>query len=439
MVELVAATDLSPRAAGPLTPAQRLRAILGGSAGNLVEWYDWFAYASFSLYFAPVFFPEGDSTAQLLKTAAVFAVGFFARPFGAWLLGRYADRHGRRAALSLSVAMMCLGSLVIAVAPGYAVIGAAAPLVLLFARLLQGLSVGGEYGASATYLSEMAGREARGFWSSFQYVTLIMGQLLALGVLLLLQAVMPEAALQSWAWRIPFFVGAGLAVVVFWLRRGIAETPAYQSTEGQERGRTLTLFRRYPKETACLAVLTAGGSLSFYAYTTYMQKFLVGTSGFTKDQATQIMTGALLVFMLVQPGFGWLSDRIGRKPMLIGSFGLGALAAWPVFTAIAGADTAGEAFALVLIPLLILSAYTAVGAIIKAELFPAHVRALGVALPYALANAAFGGTAEYAALSFKDAGVESGFFAYVAAVLAVGFVIAIILPDTQKVSRITED
>ena len=439
MVELVAASDLTPAAAGPLTPAQRLRAILGGSAGNLVEWYDWFAYASFSLYFAPIFFPEGDDTAALLKTAAVFAVGFFARPLGAWWLGRYADRRGRRAALTLSVSLMCLGSLLIAVLPGYATIGAAAPAALLAARLLQGLSVGGEYGASATYLSEMAGRNARGFWSSFQYVTLIMGQLLALAVLLLLQAILPAAALESWAWRIPFLIGAALAVVVFWLRRGIAETPSFAAAETAERGRTMTLFRRYPRETAFLAILTAGGSLSFYAYTTYMQKFLVGTSGFTRDQATGVMTAALFVFMLVQPLFGWISDRVGRRPMLIGAFGLGALAAWPVFTAIAGARSTLEAFGLVLLPLLILSAYTSVGAIIKAELFPAHIRALGVALPYALANAAFGGTAEYAALSFKSAGVESGFYLYVAAVLAAGFVVALILPDTQKTSLIRED
>lgn len=439
MVELVAASDLPARAAGPLTPAQRLRAILGGSAGNLVEWYDWFAYSAFSIYFAAVFFPEGDSTAQLLKSAAVFAVGFFARPVGAWWLGRYADRRGRRAALTLSVGLMCLGSLLIALLPGYGAIGAAAPAALLFARILQGLSVGGEYGASATYLSEMAGRNARGFWSSFQYVTLIMGQLLALAVLLLLQAVLTPEQLESWGWRIPFLVGAGLAVVVFWIRRGIEETPSFAAAEGQERGRTLTLFRRYPRETFFLAVLTAGGSLSFYAYTTYMQKFLVGTAGFARDQASQVMTAALLVFMLVQPLFGWLSDRVGRKPMLIGAFGGGALAAWPAFTAIERADSVGQAFGLVLIPLLILSAYTSVGAIIKAELFPAHVRALGVALPYALANAAFGGTAEYAALSFKSAGAESGFYLYVSAILAAGFAVALILPDTQKVSLIEED
>jgi MHS family alpha-ketoglutarate permease-like MFS transporter len=175
----------------------------------------------------PVFFPEGDQTSQLLQTAAVFAVGFFARPAGAWLMGLYADRAGRRAAMTVSVALMCFGSLVIALTPGHAVIGAAAPAILLTARLLQGLSVGGEYGASATYLSEVAGKARRGFWSSFHYVTLIMGQLLALGVLILLQRTMSPEALQDWGWRIPFFVGAGLAVVVFWIRLGLQETESW--------------------------------------------------------------------------------------------------------------------------------------------------------------------------------------------------------------------
>jgi MHS family alpha-ketoglutarate permease-like MFS transporter len=458
---------------------------MGGSAGNFVEWYDWFAYSSFALYFAPVFFPEGDTTAQLLQAAAVFAVGFFARPVGAWLMGHYADHAGRRAALTLSVAMMCAGALVIAVAPTYAQIGALAPVVLLGARLLQGLSVGGEYGASATYMSEMAGKDRRGFWSSFQYVTLIGGQLTALGVLIVLQRTMSTETLGDWGWRIPFFIGAALAVVVFWIRARIDETPAFESVVEKERfdvahagwvfailavgivafalniagvgpegvARTISIvfiaaaaltvitpiFRRHPPETVAVVGLTAAGSLSFYAYTTYMQKFLVNTSGFTKDQATEITAGALVIFMLAQPVFGWLSDRLGRKPMLIFAFGAGALIAYPVFSAIAASRDAGLAFWLVLAPLLVLSAYTSISAVIKAELFPAHIRALGVALPYALGNAAFGGTAEYAALWFKKGGAESGFYIYLAVMAAIACVIAILLRDTQKTSLIAED
>ncbi|MBL8551762.1 MAG: MFS transporter [Hyphomonadaceae bacterium] len=433
------ADSQAPAIGGPtLTPLQRLRAILGGSAGNLVEWYDWFAYASFTLYFAPAFFPEGDRTAQLLQAAAVLALGFLARPIGAWLLGLYADRAGRRAALSLSVGMMCFGSLIIALTPGHATIGAWAPAILLCARVLQGLSVGGEYGASATYMSEMAGRKRRGLWSSFQYVTLILGQLCALGVLILLQRTLTDAQLDAWGWRIPFFIGAALAVVVFWIRRGLEESQSWTNRTG-ERSRTMLLFLHYPKETAMIAGLTAAGSLSFYAYTTYMQKFLVNTAGFSRDVASEISAGALVVFMLAQPLFGWVSDLIGRKRMLIAAFGLGALAAYPVFTGIATARSEWTAFALVVGALLILSAYTSIGAVIKAELFPAHVRALGVALPYALANAVFGGTAEYVALWFKQAGFEQGFYLYVAVVAAVALVVSIFMRDTQKQSLILED
>ncbi len=178
-------------------PVSRLRSIVSGSIGNLVEWYDWYAYSAFALYFAPVFFPQGSATAQLLNTAAIFAVGFLMRPLGAWVLGAYADRHGRRAALLLSVRLMAGGSLLIAVAPGYATIGVLAPVLLLLARLVQGISVGGEYGTSATYLSEMAGAKYRGFWSSFQYLTLMGGQLLALVVQLGLQQVLSPAQLGA--------------------------------------------------------------------------------------------------------------------------------------------------------------------------------------------------------------------------------------------------
>ncbi len=421
--------------------AARLRGILGGSAGNLVEWYDWFAYASFSLYFAPAFFPKSDPTAQLLQTAAIFAVGFFARPVGAWAMGLYADRAGRRAALTVSVAMMCFGSLVIALAPGYGTVGAAAPLILLFARLLQGLSVGGEYGASATYLSEVAGKARRGFWSSFHYVTLIMGQLIALGLLIVLQRTMAPDALQAWGWRIPFFIGAGLALVVFWIRRGLEETTSFEvaRANGGERTGSLLLFLRHPRETLMIMGLTAGGSLSFYAYTTYMQKFLVNSAGFTKGAATEITAAALICFMAAQPAMGWLSDRLGRKRMLIGAFGVGALMAYPVFMAIAGAGSAPMAFAILFGALLVQSAYTSISAVIKAELFPTSVRALGVALPYAIANAAFGGTAEYVALWFKSIGAEQGFYIYVGAVSAVAFAVSIAMRDTQAESAILED
>ena len=429
-----------------MTPAQRLRNVLGGSAGNLVDWFDWFAYASFSVYFASIFFPKGDQTTQFLQSAAVFAVGFIARPMGAWLMGIYADRAGRRAALTLAVSMMCFGSLLIAVLPGYASIGVAAPILLALARIIQGMSVGGEFGASATYVSEMAGKHRRGFWSGFLYVTLIGGQLLAILLQILLQAVLTPEQLQAWGWRIPFVVGAGLAVLVFWLRRHINETSAFENATGEtDRGKTMLLFLRYPKATAVVFILSAAGSMSFYAFTTYMQKFLINSAagptgaGFAKDQAAQIMTAVLVMFMLMQPLAGWISDRTGRKPIVAVGFILGALAVVPLFHAIRDATGPAAAMALCAIPLVLLSGYTATSAILKAEFFPAHVRALGVALPYALAQALFGGTTEAMALQFKKSGFEDGFFYVIAGAQLLAFVTALLMRDSQKHSLIADD
>lgn len=420
---------------------QRLRNIVGGSAGNLVEWYDWYVYSAFTLYFAPVFFPKDDRTAQLLSAAAIFAVGFVMRPIGAWIMGIYADRHGRKAGLTLSVSLMCAGSLMIALTPGYAAIGNLAPAILVIARMLQGLSVGGEYGASATYLSEMAGRKHRGFFSSFQYVTLISGQLLAVSLLLILQTVMPEEALKSWGWRIPFAIGAGLAVIVFYLRRRLTETTSYTNAKASTAPRSsgLSLFSNHPKEALLVMALTAGGTLAFYAYTTYMQKFLVNTSGFDAQSATRITAAALFLFMLLQPAIGALSDRIGRKPVMI-AFGVtGVLFTYPIFRLLEDVKDPFVAFALVLAALVIVSGYTAINAVVKAELFPAHIRALGVALPYAIANTIFGGTAEYVALWLKINEMERAFYWYVTAMIAVSLIVYVRMRDTQRDSLILED
>ena len=422
----------------------RVKSIIGGSAGNLVEWYDWYVYAAFTLYFAPKFFPEDENTVKLLQAAAVFALGFLMRPIGAWIMGVYADRHGRKAGLSLSVSLMCVGSLIIACTPTYETIGMFAPAMLLFARLLQGLSVGGEYGSSATYLSEMAGKNHRGFFSSFQYVTLISGQLLALCTLLVLQRTMSEQALGDWGWRIPFFIGAILAIVVYWIRRGLVESESSKQAqkmakEGGPKSGFIELFTKHPKAAFTVIMLTAGGTLAFNTFTTYLQKYLVNTSGFEKTTATEITTAAIFIFMLIQPAIGALSDKIGRKPIMIAFGVLGVIFTIPIFNHIGATNNAMTAFMLCMSGMIIVSGYTAINAVVKAELFPAHIRALGVALPYAIANTLFGGTAELVALSFKNAGYEHYFFYYITFMIGLSLITYIFMKDTKKHSMITDN
>jgi MHS family alpha-ketoglutarate permease-like MFS transporter len=422
----------------PQAERARLRSILAGSAGNMVETFDWFVYAAFALYFAPVFFPKGDQTAQLLGSAAVYAVGFLARPFGAWIMGLYGDRAGRRAAMILAVGLMCLGSLIIGLCPGYAQIGLAAPAILVLARILQGVSMGGEYGASATYLSEMASRDRRGFWSGIFYSTLMSGQLLALLLLLALTSVLPPDQMNAWGWRVAFIVGALMATAVLFMRRGMEETPSFKARDGS-RTATWRLVTDHPRETLMVFGLTAGGTLAYYTFGTYMQKFLVNTSGFSRDQSNLITTAALACFVLMQPLSGALSDRFGRRALLL-AFGIGGVAmTWPVLSTLAVTTDPVTAFLMVLGSLAVVSGYTSVSAIVKAEMFPTEIRALGVALPYAIANALFGGTAEFIALSFKQAGFEPGFYIYVTVVIGMSLATYLVMPDTRRTSRIIED
>jgi len=408
--------------------------------GNLVEWYDWYVYSAFALYFAPAFFPPASQTAQLLNAAAVFAAGFLMRPVGGWLMGRYADRRGRRAALTASVLLMCFGSLMIAVTPGYASIGVAAPVLLVIARLLQGLSVGGEYGASATYLSEMAGRRRRGFYSSFQYVTLIMGQLLALGVLLVLQRTLATAELERWGWRIPFAIGAAFAVIAVWLRGGLDETASFRASRPGVASRTpLRALLAHPRQVATVVGLTAGGTVAFYTFTTYAQKFLVNTAGWTKSDATQVSAASLFVFMLVQPLVGLVSDRVGRRPVLIAFGVLGTLGTVPVLTALGAAQSEPRALLLLTSALLVVSGYTAINAVVKAELFPTEIRALGVGFPYAVTVSLFGGTAEYLALWARSVGRESWYYWYVTLCVAASLLVYATMPETRTTSAIADD
>ncbi|MFI6641036.1 MFS transporter [Streptomyces sp. NPDC050504] len=406
-----------------------------GSAGNMVEWFDWFVYATFAVYFADSFFPKGNDTANLMNTMGIFAVGFFMRPVGGWLLGRIGDRKGRKAALTTTVTLMSASAVLIAVAPTYEVAGYGGVAVLMVARLLQGLSVGGEYAASATYLTEASAPGKRGFASSFQYVSMTAGQLCGLGLLILLQRTMSESALHDWGWRIPFVIGALGAAIVFYLRRNMLETEVYDESgaaQDEDRG-TLKALWGHRREAFLVIALTMGGTVAYYTYTTYLTKFLSKSAGMEKQTATLVSFCALFVFMCLQPLAGALSDRIGRRPLLI-TFAVGStFLTVPIMTMLKGADTFWKAFGLALLALVVVTGYTSINACVKAELFPTGVRALGVAFPYAIANALFGGTAEYVALWFKKAGHESGFYWYVAGCAAVSLIVYLTMRETRDI------
>jgi MHS family alpha-ketoglutarate permease-like MFS transporter len=417
---------------------RRLRAIFVGSIGNLVEWYDFYAYAAFALYFAAAFFPGTDPVVQQLNAAILFAVGFIVRPIGGWLFGHLADRHGRRNALMLSVLLMCAGSLLIAVTPTYASIGVAAPVLLGVARLIQGLSLGGEYGTSATYLTEVADERHRGFYSSFQYVTLIGGQLCAVFVLLILQQLfLTTEQLRAWGWRIPFVIGALLAVTALFMRRSLHETDEFVAARSAARHTSsLKALRNYPREVLLVVGLTMGGTTAFYTYTTYMQKFLKLSVGLTDGQTTAVTAGSLVFALILQPLYGALSDRIGRKPLLIWFGVTGTVGTIPLLFLLQSTRSAMVAFLLIALAWLIVAGYTSINAVVKAELFPTSIRATGVGLPYAITVSIFGGTAESIALSFKAIGHETWFYYYLTTVIAISLLVYVTMRDTKFQSAI---
>jgi MHS family alpha-ketoglutarate permease-like MFS transporter len=428
------------RTAGAVEPgldrAHRMRDIIIGSLGNLVEWYDFYAFTAFALYFGPAFFPHSDPVAQQLDAAVIFAATFLARPFGGWLFGYLADRHGRRLSLTVSVGAMCFGSLLIAATPTYATIGIAAPFVLALARIIEGLSLGGEYGASATYLAEIADPKRRGFHTSFQYVTLIGGQLTAIIVLLLLQKVfLSEAELRAWGWRIPFVIGAGLALFTLVMRRNLDETDAFK------RGRTqvgatdlLRTLLTYPRELLLVVGLTAGGTAAFYTFTTYMQTYVRLSVHLAPETTTIVIFFTLVFAAALQPLYGALSDRIGRKPLLI-FFGVaGTIATVPILSLMKETTSPFLVFLLICAAWVFTAGYTSINAIVKAELFPTAIRASGVAIPYAVTVSIFGGTAPVIALKCKAIGHESWFYYYLSGMIFLSLFVYLLMRDTKHES-----
>lgn len=431
------ATETMNATENSIDTVKRVKAILIGSIGNLIEWYDVYAYSAFALYFAPSFFPAADPVAQQLSAAIVFAAAFIVRPLGGILFGWCADRYGRRTSLMFSVMLMCFGSLLIAVSPTYQQIGVGATLILIIARLLQGLSQGGEYGASATYLAEMAHPSRRGFYSGVWYTTLIGGQLAAVLLLLILQKVfLSTEELKEWGWRIPFVIGAVLSLYALVMRKDLHETEHYQQARKEKPTQSLLQsLMQHRRELFLVVGLTIGGTSAFYTYTTYMQKFLKLSVGLDEVQVTTIVVGYLVLALIMQPLYGALSDRVGRKPLLIWFGVMGTVCTYPLLTALSQTTNPWMAFGLISAAWLIVSGYTSITGIIKAELFPTSIRALGVGVPYALTVSIFGGTVDSVALGFKQAGHEQWFYWYATACIFISLLVYLGMRDTLTQSR----
>lgn len=418
----------------PEEKRKRIYAITGAASGNLVEWFDFYIYAVFAAYFQSSLLPSDmPESTKSIYVWGVFAASFFMRPLGSWLFGWMADKYGRKTSMLVSITMMCASSFCFALLPTHQQVGMLAPFLLLVVRLFQGLSVGGEYGAVATYMSEVALRGRRGFFASFQYVTLSGGQLLAslLGVIML--ALLSEEQIKDGAWRIPFIIGGCAALLSLWIRRTLEETTTAEERNKKDSGSLIALFKDHWKAFITVVGYTAGGSLAFYTITIYSKTYLTGL-GMNGKTVGYIMTLALFVFMVSQPFFGMLADRIGRRASMLLFSGLGAICIYPIMVSGMQSATASPVVIslLLILMMLILSFYTSIGGLVKAEMFPTEVRALGVGFSYALGNAVFGGSAPAVALKFKEAGIENEFFIYVIVMLIICFVFSWRIPKEPE-------
>ncbi|MFJ6850368.1 MFS transporter [Streptomyces sp. NPDC091271] len=412
-------------------PVSSARQLAAASVGNAVEWYDWYAYSFLAVYIADQVFPKSasNSLVPLLATFAVFAVGFFMRPIGGLIMGAVADRHGRRAALTATILLMGAGSLLVALTPTYHDVGVLAPIVLVIARLVQGLSVGGEFAASTTFLVESAGPGRRGLFSSFQYISTTIGQLIASGVAALLVLLLANDRMNDWGWRVPFLLGALFSLVGLWIRRGAQETRPAEERDGARPG-LFEALRRHPRESLLICGITAGGTIAYYTWTTYLPTFAQVNANFDKGDALVVSTISLAFFALLQPLGGILSDRIGRKPLLLFfAIGFAALVV-PLLDSVT--DTFVSLLLVQCAGMVLLTGYTSVAAAVNAEIFPARVRAAGIGFPYSLTVALFGGTAPYVGTWFKEAGNAGGFPWYVAGLCLVSACFYLVLPETAK-------
>jgi MHS family alpha-ketoglutarate permease-like MFS transporter len=425
----VSSTSDTTAATHRLNPQQR-KAIFAGAIGNTVEWVDWAVYATFAPVFAGQFFAGGNETTALLSTLAVFAVGFVMRPVGGAVLGAYADRHGRKKGLTLTISLMAGASIVIAVCPTYTHIGVAAPIVLLLARLVQGFSAGGEFGSSSAFLIESAASGRRAFAGSWQQVSVGAGSLIAALLGTILNSTLSDADLHGWGWRLAFGLAGLLGLVGLWLRRSVHETEAFtRIRKGPRRNALVAMVRDHPGAALRVAGVTIAGTLIYYVWVTYMPAYAHLSTGIPLKTALLANTLAMVVFIVLLPFGGLLSDRIGRKPTMTVFAGGFLVFAWPAFHFLSNGFW--SVFVIELIGLVLIVGYSANCAVIMAEQFPPEVRTTGIGLPYALAVAIFGGTAPYVTTWLNANHHGDLVWVYVAVAALIGVAVYLTMPETK--------
>ncbi|MCH1883870.1 MFS transporter [Agrococcus sp. ARC_14] len=411
------------------------KAIVAGSIGNAVEWVDWAIYTTFSSIFAHHFFPAGNDAAALLSTLAIFAVGFIMRPVGAAVMGAYADRHGRKKGLVLTIGMMAAATLVIGLAPSFEQVGILAPIILVVARMVQGFAAGGEFGSSSAFIVESAAPSRRAFAGSWQQVSVGAGVLIASGIGAVITSTLPEEAVDSWGWRLAFVIAASLGFVGLWLRSSVEDTDSFElaknrnAASGERRNAMLRMFREHPMAVLRVFGITIAGTLLYYMWVSYMPTYAAVTTGIPLNEALLANVIAMIVFLVLLPFAGILSDKIGRKPTMSAFAGGFLIFAWPAFQMLDG--TFWMLLVVQLIGIVLLLGYSANCAVIMAEQFPPEVRATGIGLPYALAVALFGGTAPYITTWMGTNGLGDWVWLYASIAAAIGLAVYLTMPETK--------
>jgi MFS transporter, MHS family, alpha-ketoglutarate permease len=411
-----------------------VRTLVAASIGNAVEWYDWTVFATFSIYFATQIFSDANESAAFIGTFATYAVAFFFRPLGGVLLGRYADLRGRKQAMLMTIALMAGGSFVISILPTYDQVGWLAPILLLLARVAQGMSLGGEVSNASAYLAEIAPPTRRGRYSSFFYTSTGTAVLVASLLGALLASNLSDDQLSSWGWRVPFFVGGLLGLVGVWLRRDMAETDQFEENKAKAeaiRNPLMVTLREHPRAVAQLIGFTLLNTLCYYTFFSALTPFAVKQQKLDDGMVFWALATGTALFVLLQYPFGWTADRFGRKPQMFVWAGLIAFGIVPLSRLVVPGAGFGSLLLVFCSGLGVYALFASIAPAVMSELFPTELRGLGIGAWYNLTVAVFGGTAPLVIQWLGDAGHSSWFFWYVAVGAVVAFVATLTLPETK--------